>query len=261
MFRPNVIMKRSQCRALLALTVTACLLGGAGALAQQPTAAPVPSIEELKRQLEAKRQEAKRQQEAKQEEAKRQLEAKQQPKAKPPPAVPPQPEAGAGPELPEKTQPGAEARPENLPAKVNPQRKPKLPPTPSSPGEPEPGITARVAPAEKPAPPSDVKAAPPPAKNISPVKLEPNSEAWANSCAYPAAARDRGDTGTVVLLIYVAPDGRAVDSKVETSSGSEALDEAAEGCVKEFGHFVPKRVGPRAEAGWFRMRYKWSFGE
>ena len=52
-----------------------------------------------------------------------------------------------------------------------------------------------------------------------------------------------------------------MDTQVETSSGSEVLDEAAEGCVKEFGHFVPKRVGPRAEAGWFRMRDKWSFGE
>ena len=252
-------MKRFPCCALLALTVTACLLAGASALAQQPTA-PVPSIEELKRQLEAKRQEAKRQLEAKQ-----QPKAKPQPEAKPPEAEPqvaskppvepkPQPEA----KPPSEAAPQPEATP---PLKAKQQPKPKLPPTPSTPGEPESGIPARVASAEKPAPPPDVIKAVPPAKNISPVKLEPNSAAAADSCPYPAAARDRGDTGTVVLLIYVAPDGRAVDTQVETSSGSEVLDEAAEGCVKEFGHFVPKRVGPRAEAGWFRMRYKWSFGE
>jgi protein TonB len=93
------------------------------------------------------------------------------------------------------------------------------------------------------------------------VKLEPNSSAAVDSCPYPAAARDRGDTGTVVLLIYVAPDGRATDTKVESSSGSEVLDDAAAGCVKEFGHFVPKRNGPRTEAGWFRMKFKWSFGD
>jgi periplasmic protein TonB len=246
-------MKRFPCRALLALTVTACLLGGASAWAQQPTA-PVPSIEELKRQLEAKRQEAKRQ-----------LEAKQQPKAKPQPEVKPQPEAA--PELEGKAQPEtkppseAEPQPAAKPLQGKQPLKPKQPPTKVIPGEPESGTPALVASAEKQAPPSDVIKAPPPAKNISPVKLEPNSAAAADSCPYPAAARDRGDTGTVVLLIYVAPDGRAVDTQVESSSGSEVLDEAAEGCVKEFGHFVPKRVGPRAEAGWFRMRYKWSFGD
>ncbi|MHB8475976.1 MAG: energy transducer TonB [Steroidobacteraceae bacterium] len=235
-------------------------------MAQQPTAAPVPSIEELKRQLEAKREELKREHE-KQEEAKRQLEVKAQPKPKPPLAVPPQPEGGAGPELAGKAQPEttppseAEPQPEAKPQPKGKQPLKKPPPTKSTPGEPESGAPVLVASAEKPAPPSDVTKAPPPAKNISPVKLEPNSSAAADSCPYPAAARDRGDTGTVVLLIYVAPDGRAVDTRVESSSGSEVLDEAAAGCVKEFGHFVPKRVGPRAEAGWFRMRYKWSFGD
>jgi protein TonB len=250
-------MKRFPCCALLALTVTACLLAGASALAQQPTA-PVPSIEELKRQLEAKREELKREREAKQEEAKKQLEAKQQPKPKPPPAVPPQTEAA--PELAGKAQPG-EPQPENLPDKSPKSKPPRTKPTL---GEPEAGAPAlAAASADKPVLPSDVSKAapPPPPTNIPPVKLEPNSSTWADSCSYPAAARERGDTGTVVLRIYVAPNGRAVDTQVESSSGSEVLDEAAEGCVKEFGHFVPRRVGPRAEAGWFRMKYKWSFGE
>jgi len=98
-------------------------------------------------------------------------------------------------------------------------------------------------------------------KNISPVKLEPNSAAVSDSCPYPVAARNRGETGTVVLLIYVTPDGHATDTNIESSSGSDVLDEAAASCVKEYGHFLPRRVGARAEAGWFRMKFRWSFGD
>src|SRR5882672_6373014 len=89
--------KRLPCLVCLTLAITACLLSVAGnTLAQdaktpaQEQSAPVPSIEELKRQLEAKRladakqqAEAKQQADAKQQaEAKRQLEAKQQAEAK-----------------------------------------------------------------------------------------------------------------------------------------------------------------------------------
>ena len=93
------------------------------------------------------------------------------------------------------------------------------------------------------------------------MRVDPNGASASDSCPYPDAARSRGDTGTVILLIYVAADGRAADTKIETSSGSDVLDDAAASCVKEFGRFVPKRVGSRAEAGWFRMRFTWSFGD
>jgi TonB family protein len=206
----KTIIKSLQYRGLLALLVTAILSVGVKAPAQQPSA-PVPSIEELKRQLEAKRLEAKRQAETKQQpDAKQQLEAKhKQPKSSPP----------------------------------------------------EGGSAATSAPPRASALPGDVVRAPPIGKNISPVRLEPNSAAVSDSCPYPAAALSRGDTGTVVLLIFVAPDGRATDTKIETSSGSDVLDEAAASCVQEFGHFLPKRIGTRAEPGWFRMKFRWSFGD
>lgn len=171
--------------------------------AEQQLATPVPSIEELKRQLEAKR-EAKRQLEAQRQlEAKQQVEAKQEKEAK------------------------SEPEP-NPPAALH---QPAGSPTPAIP------------------------------KFILPVKLAPNSVAPSESCPYPAAARARGDTGTVILLIYVTPDGRATEFRIETSSGSDSLDEAAGGCAMEYGRYLPKRGAARGQGAWFRMKFIWSFGE
>src|SRR6266404_3908869 len=228
--------KRLPCLVCLTLAITACLLSVAGnTLAQdaktpaQEQSAPVPSIEELKRQLEAKRLELKQQSEAK-----RQLEAKQQADAKQQAEARQQAEAKQQPEARQK-------QPKLPPAEREPAAAPESPRTPASPA-----VLAKSTPIPK---------------NISPVKLEPNSAAVSDSCPYPVAARNRGETGTVVLLIYVTPDGHATDTNIESSSGSDVLDEAAASCVKEYGHFLPRRVGARAEAGWFRMKFRWSFGD
>jgi TonB family protein len=54
------------------------------------------------------------------------------------------------------------------------------------------------------------------------------TRAPASSISRPSSnARNRGDTGTVILLINVTPDGHATDTHIETSSGSDVLDEAA----------------------------------
>lgn len=45
--------------------------------------------------------------------------------------------------------------------------------------------------------------------------------------AYPAAAAARGEEGTVVLRLTVAPDGTVQDAEVKTSSGHAELDRAA----------------------------------
>jgi TonB family protein len=246
---------RLRYRGLLALIVTACLSVGAKAPAQQP-AAPVPSIEELKRQLEEKRLEAKRQLETKrqldlkqQQDAKQQLEAKQQDAKQQLEAK----QQDAKQRLEAKQQ--QEAKQQDAKQQLEAKRKqPKVPPQD---GE----SAAAPTPVRASAPPADVGRPPPIGKNIAPVKLEPNSVPATDSCPYPPAALARGDTGTVILLINVAPDGRATDARIETSSGSEVLDEAAASCVREFGHFLPKRTGARAEAGWFRMKFRWSFGD
>ena len=237
--------QRASYYGLRAFAVTLCLAVGAAALAQQPTAspsqqptaAPVPSIEELKRLLEEKR---------------RQLEeSKKQPKPHP------VPEAGAA-------AAAAASKPSSpVPAAAG-QPSPKSPsPIPAA-ATPPPAAAPTPAPAAPRAPPHAAAegAAPPPlGKAVAPVRLDPRAPSANDSCPYPEVARNRGDTGTVVLLIYVAPDGRATDTKIESSSGSDVLDDAAASCVKEFGRFVPKRVGSRAQAGWFRMRFTWSFGD
>jgi TonB family protein len=45
--------------------------------------------------------------------------------------------------------------------------------------------------------------------------------------AYPAAAASRGEEGTVVLRLTVAPDGRVSGAEVKSSSGHAQLDTAA----------------------------------
>src|SRR5206468_1252085 len=52
----------------------------------------------------------------------------------------------------------------------------------------------------------------------------------ANTCdkpAYPAAARRANETGIVRLTFLIDVDGKVLDSKVERTSGSRRLDEAA----------------------------------
>ncbi|MBW4090763.1 MAG: energy transducer TonB [Proteobacteria bacterium] len=55
---------------------------------------------------------------------------------------------------------------------------------------------------------------------------------------YPDAAARRGEQGAVVLLIHVAPDGRASGVDVLHSSGFRLLDRAAKDAVASW-HFLP----------------------
>jgi protein TonB len=74
---------------------------------------------------------------------------------------------------------------------------------------------------------------------------------------YPSASRRLSEQGSVILLVYVAPNGRVSETKVETSSGIQRLDEAAEKCVKAQGRFEPQRVGNDAVGSWQRMKWTW----
>jgi protein TonB len=74
---------------------------------------------------------------------------------------------------------------------------------------------------------------------------------------YPSASRRLSEEGSVVVLIYVAPNGRVTESKVETSSGIQRLDEATQKCVTAAGRFEPQKVGTEAVGSWQRMKYTW----
>lgn len=64
---------------------------------------------------------------------------------------------------------------------------------------------------------------------------------------YPAAARRRGVTGTVVLHVRVGADGAVTEVTVASSSGNALLDEAAKKSVRG-ARFVPARRGGHAVA-------------
>ncbi len=73
---------------------------------------------------------------------------------------------------------------------------------------------------------------------------------------YPSSSRRNGETGAVVLRFLIDTDGAVLDSKVETSSGFERLDEAALNGLA-LCHFKPGSVDGRPERSWARMRYVW----
>jgi protein TonB len=99
------------------------------------------------------------------------------------------------------------------------------------------------------------KAAPPPITQARIAKGSNLGEAC--SSYYPSASRRLSEEGSVVLLIYIAPNGRVSETKVETSSGIQRLDEAAEKCVKAQGKFEPSHVGNEAVGSWQRMKWTW----
>ena len=112
-----------------------------------------------------------------------------------------------------------------------------------------PTITA-VAPT--PPPPAPITPPAPQAVRTAPVVL-------ASSCdkpEYPPAARRANETGTVLLSFLIDANGRVIESKVERSSGSRRLDEAAReglGLCK----FRPATVNGAATQAWARIEYVW----
>jgi periplasmic protein TonB len=117
-----------------------------------------------------------------------------------------------------------------------------------------PSQSAIVVPKAEPAP-APVKAAPPQITQARVAKGSNLGEAC--SSYYPSASRRLSEEGSVVLLVYVAPNGRVSETKVETSSGIGRLDEAAEKCVKAQGRFEPQKVGNDPVGSWQRMKWTW----
>jgi TonB family protein len=100
----------------------------------------------------------------------------------------------------------------------------------------------------------------PVAKHVLPIKPLPESEASMDSCPYPAEALRQELTGSVGLLVYVSASGDVLNTRVDESSGSDALDQAALNCVREKGHFPLSRRGNAERGYWGHMRFNWSFG-
>jgi len=73
---------------------------------------------------------------------------------------------------------------------------------------------------------------------------------------YPPAARRANETGTVLLNFLIDIDGKVIDSKVERSSGSRRLDEAARAGL-ELCTFRPATVDGKPQRAWARIEYVW----
>lgn len=66
---------------------------------------------------------------------------------------------------------------------------------------------------------------------------------------YPALSRRLGESGRVILRIFVESSGRAGQIEINASSGSPRLDQAAQDAVSRW-KFVPARRGAEAVGAW-----------
>jgi periplasmic protein TonB len=127
------------------------------------------------------------------------------------------------------------------------------------PVQPAPAITA-VVPTPPPAPiPPPAAPAPTPAPQPVHVPVRTPPVVQAASCEkppYPSAARRANETGTVLLTFLIDTNGSVVESKVERSSGSRRLDEAARQGL-ELCKFKPGMVDGRPTRSWARLEYVW----
>jgi len=67
------------------------------------------------------------------------------------------------------------------------------------------------------------------------ILLAQDSPTVDEACPYPAAAEESGDTGTVVLLVYIAADGRPTKAEVESSSDSKLLGVSFQAHLRAIG--------------------------
>lgn len=112
------------------------------------------------------------------------------------------------------------------------------------------------APEAPPAPPPPPPPPPPAAPHV-PVVVAP--VVTAGSCEkpeYPAASRRAEEQGTVVLRFLVAESGQVVESKVESSSGSARLDEAARQALSRC-KFKPGTTDGVPQRSWASLKYTW----
>jgi len=97
----------------------------------------------------------------------------------------------------------------------------------------------------------------PPAPRAAPVRIPPVVDARAcDKPEYPPAALRAQETGIVLLAFLIDLNGTAVESKIERSSGSRRLDEAA---LKALGlcKFKPATFDGKPERAWAKIEYEW----
>ncbi|MGH7041419.1 MAG: energy transducer TonB, partial [Acetobacteraceae bacterium] len=89
------------------------------------------------------------------------------------------------------------------------------------------------------------------------VPVKPDARFHNMEPAYPDAAAQRGEQGTVILLIHVSPAGRPSGVDVLRSSGFRLLDRAAQQAVAGW-HFLPALHEGQAVAASMPLRVVFS---
>lgn len=134
------------------------------------------------------------------------------------------------------------------------------PPPPKPVPKPKPKPVAKPKPAPKPveqppAPPKAETPPAPPAPAAPPAQVPvtpPSAHAgYLHNPApeYPSLAQRRGWEGSVLLRVHVLANGSPSEIQIQTSSGREALDQAAVKAVQRW-KFVPAKRGDVAQDGW-----------
>lgn len=141
-----------------------------------------------------------------------------------------------------KPKPKAEPKPKQVIAAKRPEPAPFV-----APPEPKPEPEPVAAPEPEPAPPA---AEPAPA----PVEIAPprfSADYLRNPKPnYPGLSRRLHEEGTVVLRVYVSPQGAPERVELNKSSGYARLDESALETVKQHWKFVPAKRGNTPIGGW-----------
>jgi periplasmic protein TonB len=162
---------------------------------------------------------------------------------KPPQAVvqpaPPPPKPATAPHAKAMSKPPAPLPAPQLLAMKDTALSPTAPTTPVSTTSPAPPV-AEVAQAPVAAPPAPAK-----------VELPSSDADYLNNPppAYPPVSKRLGETGKVVVRVYISPDGLAQKGEVRSSSGFERLDAAAVAAALKW-RYVPGKRGGVTEAMW-----------
>ena len=100
--------------------------------------------------------------------------------------------------------------------------------------------------------------APPSKSVITPVRVAQGLN-LGEACEryYPLSSRAAREDGATTVVAYVDVDGRVTDTRIETSSGYVALDEATERCLMEQGRFVAQTVDGTPVGSWQRLKTTW----
>lgn len=127
--------------------------------------------------------------------------------------------------------------------------------TPAKPKPPDspPVVAEQAAPAVPPASAARPEPALSPPAEVAP-KVDP-----AGRCAapdYPATSRRLQESGAVVLMFLIGPQGQVLESKIAESSGFERLDEAARVALARC-RFQPGTQGGVPTQAWAKIRYVW----